>query len=464
MSSLLEYNEEQYQMLRLAIEDTRTGICLFRTYSAIEQVNIANRLKNESIKRCCAFDMAKIKKDDLPFDIERVRKLLVGYEECEVVIWYNLQICGARLGDEEYIQNLNYMRDQLLAMNKVWVLGSSPYFATLLSRSARDLYSCIMNHFEFKDEAEDAILMFQESRYTGDVRLDLLKFKELQTGIKENGIDNVSETDLLEAVAAWNKIYEFCNQKTVTWIVEVLEKIEQKLSMRELTARECIAYRRVSRAYYLLQKHDKAILFLQMIFYNTRRFFSEQSPEMTDLHMQAGEIYLALKEYDKAKEALSKVVDYYVKNNNENSFGYVAALDIFAQIHVFQGNIENAITIYSRLIDKIEALYGKESRAFANALNNLGAVYAYADRMSEALRLFLNAEQLYKKSEEENLGAYANTLKNIGLTYRMIGDFDKAIEYMKKAKNVIDKVAPSLQNTRCMEVINGVLEECNVEV
>ena len=155
MNSLLEYNEEQYQMLRVVIEDTSTGICLFRAYSANEQINIANRLQKESVKRCCAFDMAKIKKDDLPLNIERVRKLLNGYEECEVVIWYNLQVCGARLGEEEYFQNLNYMRDQLWAMNKVWIFGMSPYFATLLSRSARDLYSCIMNHFEFREAAED---------------------------------------------------------------------------------------------------------------------------------------------------------------------------------------------------------------------------------------------------------------------------------------------------------------------
>ena len=109
MNSLLEYNEEQYQMLRVVIEDTSTGICLFRAYSANEQINIANRLQKESVKRCCAFDMAKIKKDDLPLNIERVRKLLNGYEECEVVIWYNLQVCGARLGEEEYFQNLNYL-------------------------------------------------------------------------------------------------------------------------------------------------------------------------------------------------------------------------------------------------------------------------------------------------------------------------------------------------------------------
>lgn len=457
MSSFTEDNEEQYQMLQLAIEDTSSGICLFRAYSAKEQLSIANKLKSEVTKKCCIFDMAKIRTADLPYDIGNVRKMLAGYEECEVVIWCNLQICGTRLGDDEYIQNLNYMRDQLMTMNKVWVLGMSPYFATLLSRQARDLYSCIMNHFEFKEEAEDALLTFQENRYTGDIKLNMLKFIELQSRINENGIENVSENVLQEAVTVWNKIYEYCNQKTVVWITEALEKIEEKLAVRELSAKECIDYREISRAYYLLREYDKAVIFAQMLFYNTKRFFSEQSLEMADMYMQMGQIYLALREYEKAKEALSKVVDYYVRNNDENTYGYIAALDVLAQIYTFQGDIEKASAIYIMLGAKAEQMYGDSSKVLANVLNNLGATYVFDKRPSEALKFFLRAEEIYENSEEENIGSYANTLKNIGLIYQHIGDSGKAIKYMKKAKSIFDKIAPSLQNARCMEMINKIL-------
>lgn len=77
------------------------------------------------------------------------------------------------------------MRDQLLAMNKNWVLGMSPYFAILLSRQARDLYSCIMNHFEFWNGDEDEFQMFVSDNYTSNIRLSLLRFKEYQTRIEE---------------------------------------------------------------------------------------------------------------------------------------------------------------------------------------------------------------------------------------------------------------------------------------
>ena len=82
----------------------------------------------------------------------------------------------------------------------------------------------------------DTLLTFQETGYTGDIKLNMLKFIELQSRINENGIENVSENALQEAVTVWNKIYEYCNQKTVIWITEALAKIEEKLAVRELSA------------------------------------------------------------------------------------------------------------------------------------------------------------------------------------------------------------------------------------
>lgn len=81
MSDYREYNEEQYQMLRLSITDTGSGICLFRSYSPKEQVEIAQRLKKDLDKSCCIFNMAHIETEDLPRDIAKVRTMLEGYEE-----------------------------------------------------------------------------------------------------------------------------------------------------------------------------------------------------------------------------------------------------------------------------------------------------------------------------------------------------------------------------------------------
>lgn len=149
MDRIKQYNEEQYQMLCLAISGTDSGICLFKSDNAKEQAAVAQRLCRDVKKSCCVLDMSETEPDKMPCDIGKMRDLLIGMEGVEVVILYNLQLCGEAFGDENYIQRFNYMRDQLVSMRKVWVFGMTNYFATMLSREARDLYSYIMNHFEF---------------------------------------------------------------------------------------------------------------------------------------------------------------------------------------------------------------------------------------------------------------------------------------------------------------------------
>ena len=70
-----------------------------------------------------------------------------------MVIVYNIQLLGIRFGDEAVIEKLNFMRDQILAIGKLFVFGVSHYFHLLLSRNARDLYSGILYQFAFQSRA-----------------------------------------------------------------------------------------------------------------------------------------------------------------------------------------------------------------------------------------------------------------------------------------------------------------------
>ena len=95
-------------------------------------------------------------------------------------------------------------------------------------------------------------------------------------------------------------------------------------------------------------------------------------------------------------------------------------------------------------------LFGNTKRFFSEQSLEMADMYMQMGKIYLALRE-------YENSEEENIGSYANTSKNIGLIYQHIGDSGKAIKYMKKAKSIFDEIAPSLQNARCMEMINKIL-------
>lgn len=51
MDNWEQYNNEQYGMLRFAVNDTSVGICLFRADSPVFQIDIARRLKQETQKK-----------------------------------------------------------------------------------------------------------------------------------------------------------------------------------------------------------------------------------------------------------------------------------------------------------------------------------------------------------------------------------------------------------------------------
>ena len=181
MESIEQYNDEQFQMLCLSVMDTTSGICLFQTDYPEWQSSIAYNLQKSIGKSSCVLDMSRIESQNVPDEIGKLEQLLEGHEEARVVVLCNIQVCGTICGDVAYIQKLNYMRDQMLARGKVWVLGMSPYFSVLLSREARDLYSCIMNHFTFQSCEEEENFSFGEvDDYTGDIRLELSRFREFK--------------------------------------------------------------------------------------------------------------------------------------------------------------------------------------------------------------------------------------------------------------------------------------------
>ena len=153
--------------------------------------------------------------------------------DARVVVVYNVQLLGLRFGDEEVIEKLNFMRDQILAIGKLFVLGVSPYFDLLLSRNARDLYSCILYHFTFQDfeERVGSIRGMVMDELSGDDTLETERYKELKERIQ-----NSKETEdiplYLSCMESWNNIREYLsyeeNEFVETLAVEADKQYRQK--------------------------------------------------------------------------------------------------------------------------------------------------------------------------------------------------------------------------------------------
>lgn len=460
MSDMKQYNEEQYLMLKLAIANMSSGICLFRSYDAKEQVKIAEKLKKDVPKECCILDMSQITAAETPDDIIKLRKLLEGNENTKVVVFCNLQICGVRLGDKEYIQRLNYMRDQMFDMEKIWVLGMTPYFATLLSQQARDLYSCILNHFEFKQTDKERLWIFEENDFFGDVKINLLKFTDLQKQIQMQGIEKTSTAILLRTINVWTGILEYCTKETIEWVKEVLTFLKNYIFQGNLKKGEYIKYLPVVTAYRQLYLSDEALQVALKIKEESEKVFINENRDMINIYKQLGSIYCLRKEYDIAEENMNKVAWYYKEVAHECTYDYLVSMDTIAQIKGMRGERQEAVKIYQSLIAEVEEKYSKDYKYLSVLWNNMGAAYAVENQFSNALKCFFKSDELMQLINDENIRKKANTDKNIGYMYAKIGDYDQAIVYLEKAELLLKKIDPSLVALDKLEFIYKLMSDC----
>lgn len=86
MENIRQYNEEQFQMLCLAVADTTSGMCLFQSYDPDDQTEIAERLQKMIRKKSCILDMSRIDAAGYPDEIGKIRDLIKEYKDVSVVI------------------------------------------------------------------------------------------------------------------------------------------------------------------------------------------------------------------------------------------------------------------------------------------------------------------------------------------------------------------------------------------
>ena len=135
MDGVFGDNGEQFQMLLMTLEDVKTGICLFQSEEQSKWVEqIRKQFKGREIT------VHNIAEDDEKAGMPLISdfRRWAGERDAEIVIVYNIQLLGLRFGDRKAAEQLNFMRDQIQTIGKLFLLGVSPYFGMLLSRNARD--------------------------------------------------------------------------------------------------------------------------------------------------------------------------------------------------------------------------------------------------------------------------------------------------------------------------------------
>lgn len=145
----------------------------------------------------------------------------------------------------------------------------------------------------------------------------------------------------------------------------------------------------------------------------------------------AARIFKVIELYKKADQ-WAAATDYNKEKYSDLLFDYASFLDYY-------GLYLDAEAVYLRQIEFAEELYGKEHEKTATSYNEIGVVYNKKGDYDKALEYSKKALEIREKSLGTEHPDTATSYNNIGAVYKALGDYDKALEYYFKALEIWEK-------------------------
>jgi CHAT domain-containing protein len=102
----------------------------------------------------------------------------------------------------------------------------------------------------------------------------------------------------------------------------------------------------------------------------------------------------------------------------------------------YKGDINKAIDAYSNAVMFGKKAFGENAVFVSDQVNNLGVMNFMLNRNDEALSYYLQAEQLQNALKKPDDLAKADIYTNIGLIFKVKKDFDNAIKFLEKARDL----------------------------
>lgn len=450
MNQLTGENEEQFQMLLMALEGTGQGICLFQSDEQSEWVAlILQHLGKENVITHNIADDDE--KNGMP-DISDFRHWAAS-STADIVIIYQLQLLGLRFGDTEAVERLNYMRDQIQHIGKLFLFGVTPYFALLLSRSARDLYSCIRYHFKFSPPVPAVGKMPAEDirQLEGDDKLEIEKYWEYKKEAQNAAGDEKIRLSL-ECMSSWLTVrgmLPFQETNTVRQMAEITDMYYRKkdIELSRLNPLWLLADTWVE-----LESREKGLYWYRLISDKVKTELGSGHLLYAAALIHFANYYNQTGNYEQCELCYDQAIAIYEENETSLREGYSEdyreALLRRAILYRRKSQFRKALAIYETILEHDTAKYGVGYYGNAVCLNNMGRVYEELYDTSSALAKYQEALQLILTSGKKN-HLLPTLYLNISCIYWKNGDTKNAWNNIKLAK----KMAETLYGTESIHFI-----------
>lgn len=429
-------NEEQLEMLLMTLGEVRHGICLFQSENQRKRVSlIQERFGKEKV---IVHDIAEDNQENGMISSKDFRRWATE-TDANVVIVYNLQLLGLRFGDEEVVEKLNFMRDQILAIGKLFVFGVSSYFNRLLSRNARDLYSCILYHFTFQDSEEKLVGIrdFDMGALSGDDALETSRYMELKERIQNHsGAKDLSM--YLACMESWNGVREYLSYQERDFIIVLAEEVDQYYAHIDLGIRDMENIWILAGTWIALEDAEKSVPWYEKVLRLVREEFGENHESYADALMEYIDYYEAVGDYVTCEKFYDHVIQIYGERNLKYLGKGRNTLQRKAIMLRMQSKFVEALNIYQELIDYNIVRYGEKYYGNAYLYSNMGRVYEEQGNLSRALVQYNMALEILEKAGKKG-GWLVPVYQNLCVTYIKCGNSNEAWKYIKKAKKIVEE-------------------------
>ncbi|MCM1412489.1 MAG: tetratricopeptide repeat protein [Lachnospiraceae bacterium] len=440
MDGMFGGNEEQFQMLLLALEDMKHGICLFQSEEQSRWAElIQKKLENREVI------LHNIAEDDEEAGMPMIAdfKRWAWESDAEIVIVYNLQLLGLRFGDRKAVEHLNFMRDQIQHIGKPFLFGVSPYFDLLLSRNARDLYSCIRYHFKFTGTvAERGGIERAEYRERSGLGGDYALMIEKYWEYKKRAQDGTGEEQIrlyLECMDSWRHVRGNLPYQEKEDIRSMTDCVEKYYRDKQTDLSDVKQIWILADVWLELEEWTKGLYWHRLTIDRIREELGEDHKLYADALVHISDCYERTGDYEQCEKNYDRAIWIYEEEKAPLEGEYQDALIKRAVLFRRKSQFDQALEIYEKLLRYYTPKYGSGYIENATCFNNIGRVYHEQGDASAALEKYREALSLLLASGVRTplLGILYH---NIAIIYLENGDTKSAWKNIRLAKKETEKL------------------------
>lgn len=185
--------------------------------------------------------------------------------------------------------------------------------------------------------------------------------------------------------------------------------------------------------------YDESRKMLDMALNANTEFNDADKPTEAFIRNNLGTVYNRIGNQEKAEIELRKSLEIREALFGKESREFAQTLSNFGNIYLSVGQYDLALRNYRRVLEIEKKQYGSNHPQVAGTLQNIANVLTDLDRYTEAFNALGQAESIYK-SRDENAKGLVSIYNNTAITLTDLIKFDEAEAYINEHERLVDRI------------------------